>query len=226
MALTIPKRHKPVVAELVRLSKTERKRLLQTLQGLSISTLKIKPLAKRVADETSLSPKAAEDIIAVLVTLYTLPYVTSTRRDQVIPDLIKAILTDADLGASEEDAPDLEQFFGDALAPSSPVSLLAKSVHLLRGSERSFCTAIIFTDLRPVFGDEIEDPQAVIGNHLLRLTYHESGLATKDFFVNLGSDDLDELAKLIERARKKEGKLRDLSIRTGVTYLSTEEERC
>lgn len=70
--------------------------------------------------------------------------------------------------------------------------------------ERTFCTARIVTDLRPVFGVNVEDgPKAMLLVHNLRLAYHKGNEKAQDFYVSLDSDDLRMLRQLIDRAEAK-----------------------
>ena len=78
--------------------------------------------------------------------------------------------------------------------------------------ERKFCNARILTDLRPVFGPNVDEgPQALFVSHVLRLAYHRGKEETEDFYVSLGADDLRELRKLIDRAENKAKSLRSIS---------------
>ena len=70
--------------------------------------------------------------------------------------------------------------------------------------ERVFCQARILTDLRPVFGQVIEDgPKAMVVVHLLKLTFHKGSEKHQEFFVSLDGDDLKTLRGLIDRAEAK-----------------------
>lgn len=92
-----------------------------------------------------------------------------------------------------------------ALLSADVFSLLSKAYDLATEDERIYCHARILTDLRPIFGGNIEDgPRAMLVMHHLNLGFHH-GSETKhqEFHVALDSDDLEALRKVIDRAEAK-----------------------
>lgn len=90
------------------------------------------------------------------------------------------------------------------LMGASVFGLASKIVDLRTDDERVFCQARILTDLRPVFGSQIEDgPQGMVVVHLLKVGYHSATQRHQEFFVSLDSDDLQTLRDLIDRAEAK-----------------------
>jgi len=82
--------------------------------------------------------------------------------------------------------------------------IASKVLDLRTDDERVFCHARILTDLRPVFGSQIEDgPKGMVVVHLLKLGYHAGSADHHEFFVSLDSDDLQTLRKVIDRAEAK-----------------------
>jgi hypothetical protein len=99
-----------------------------------------------------------------------------------------------------------EQFKGklNALLSADFFSVVAKAFDLATEDERTFCSARVLTDLRPVFGLRVEDgPRAMVVVHLLKLTYHEGTDKHQQFYVALDDGDLKTLRKLIDRAEAK-----------------------
>ncbi len=96
-----------------------------------------------------------------------------------------------------------------AKALSSPfLEVVAKGTHLGKFHQRFFFESEIVTDLRPVFGgDENLEPAIWLVSHVLKLTVLEDG-TLKEIFVGLEPRDLDNLAAKIDRAYKKQDKLR------------------
>ena len=92
-----------------------------------------------------------------------------------------------------------------ALTQSPAVEIHAKARSLQQDRENTYCRARIVTDLRPIFGSDVrQSPKAVLVAHMLRITYHQGSRATlRDLFINLRTEDLDQLSELIERARMK-----------------------
>ena len=100
----------------------------------------------------------------------------------------------------------------------------AKVADLQTESERIFCHARILTDLRPVFGTEVEKgPRAVMVTHNLKIAFHLSGRkGDHDFYVMLDSSDLAELKRVISRAEAKAKTLRAI-IRDDIKMLGDSE---
>jgi hypothetical protein len=100
----------------------------------------------------------------------------------------------------------------------------SKVFDLQTESEHVFCHARILTDLRPVFGTEIEKgPRAVVVTHNLKIAFHLSGRkGDHDFYVMLDASDLAALKKVILRAEAKAKTLRAI-IKDDITLLGGSE---
>lgn len=92
-----------------------------------------------------------------------------------------------------------------ALTASPAMEIHAKARSLRQDQQNTYCRARIVTDLRPVFGsDVLQSPKAALVAHMLRITYHHGSQgAMQDLFLTLRAEDLDQLGKLVERARSK-----------------------
>lgn len=88
--------------------------------------------------------------------------------------------------------------------------VISKIDDLRNESERVFCHARIVTDLRPVFGSDVQKgPMAVLVTHSLKIAYHGPGRnGDHDFYVSLDAGDLSELKDVILRAEAKAKTLR------------------
>jgi hypothetical protein len=83
-------------------------------------------------------------------------------------------------------------------------ALASKAYDLKTDDERTFCHARILTDIRPVFGQIIEEgPKAMVVVHLLKLGYHQGNDKHQQFYVSLDAEDLETLKKVIDRAEAK-----------------------
>lgn len=102
------------------------------------------------------------------------------------------------------------------------VSAPAKARSLLIDHANYLCKARVFTDVRPVFGSDVEQtPTTALVVHTLKISYHQ-GAAIRDFFVVLDRKDLDELSALLERAKAKEKTLHVTLQAAGLEPLLTE----
>jgi hypothetical protein len=140
-------------------------------------------------------------------------YTAKSMRDVPLEEFLDSV-SDAMENLSQEElrVPHSErEQFKDKLRPllsSEFFSIVAKAYDLVT-EERTFCSARILTDLRPVFGLRVEDgPQAMVVMHTLKLVYHEGSKRHEEFFVALDADDLKTLRKLVDRAEAKAETLR------------------
>jgi hypothetical protein len=94
------------------------------------------------------------------------------------------------------------------LQPEGTIDICAKSGILLREQHATLGSARIITDARPVFNEDATCIRALVPVHTLILTVNE-GREERVHHVAMDAWWLDELAKCIERARKKETQLRE-----------------
>jgi hypothetical protein len=153
----------------------------------------------------------AKQIGNAIGSLYGLRSRTESSLEEFINDIANAME-----GVSEPELrllPTERQRFTEnlsALLGATVFSLNAKVFDLATDDERTFCSARILTDLRPVFGPRIEDgPQGMIVVHLLKLGYHQGAERHKQFFVSLDGNDVRELKKILERAESKTAALKN-----------------
>lgn len=81
----------------------------------------------------------------------------------------------------------------------------------------------IITDMRPVFskGDDLKVDTIII-THNLELTYLENGQSKTEYFA-LNSKDIEDLTKVLERAKNKEGALRE-TFKSVTSFAEVNEE--
>lgn len=79
----------------------------------------------------------------------------------------------------------------------------AKASTLILDAERGFLRARIITDIRPVFGDNITEPDiaAAMVIHTLKIAYQDND--ENEFFVNMTTKDLQQFKTVIDRALQK-----------------------
>ena len=122
-------------------------------------------------------------------------YTARSVRDVPIADFVEDVCDAMEVLPQEEmrlPHSEREQFKEKlrTLLGSEFFSIVAKAYDLAT-EERTFCSARILTDLRPVFGARVEDgPQAMVVLHTLKLVYHEGSKRHEEFFVALDGDDL------------------------------------
>jgi hypothetical protein len=86
--------------------------------------------------------------------------------------------------------------------------MISKASRLQREGERLYCEAMILSDIRPIFGDDIASgPGSAVLTHTLKLSYHGDE-GHRDFFVVLDGEDLKALGEVVDRAQAKDESLR------------------
>ena len=104
--------------------------------------------------------------------------------------------------------------------------LSAKPLDILSEYENIFLSGRLITDIRPVFGSDIEeDPKAAMIIHNFRIHYRRSEEEEhKDIYFALTGEDIKDLKKMLERAEKKARTLKTFIERSKIAYLDPSEE--
>lgn len=101
-------------------------------------------------------------------------------------------------------------------------TLNSKALSLASEAQKTFSSARIFTDVRPVFGEEISDPSAAVIVHTLRIEFVENN-DDRQLFLALDGDDLDAISKVVDRAREKEKALKSFLSKSSLSVVDTKE---
>jgi hypothetical protein len=161
------------------------------------------------ASVTEITEKDLFEIVSIVRTLYLVRSNSDTPLAEFAEDLTNSIQEIKKGSISPEKIDALRRNIMELL-DVNPFGLSSKARDLQTEDERTFCRARIITDLRPVFGDDIESgPQALVVVHLLKIGFHQAGMPHTDFFVSLDSQDLDTLKEVIERAQEKSESLKN-----------------
>jgi hypothetical protein len=97
-----------------------------------------------------------------------------------------------------------------------PLAVSAKATSILFEYERSFSSARILTDIRPVFDAKADSPpDAAIVVHTLSIHYHQDG--HKEFFVAMDDEDVQMLLDALERAKVKAKSLKQTLVSAKIT---------
>lgn len=110
------------------------------------------------------------------------------------------------------------------LLQSAAFSTTSVAVDLQTQHERNYQSARILTDLRPVFGDDLEaNPSGAVIVEVLQLqTWTRSG-ESDAVFVAMDEHDLVQLQGVVERALKKTETLRGFLEQHGLTYFELDK---
>lgn len=108
------------------------------------------------------------------------------------------------------------------------VFLTAKAATVLTAQEHPFESAGIYTDIRPIFSEsvsesEIAGPTAAVLVHHLRLRFGGEN-QPRELDVALDNRDLETLARIVERAKRKAAALAETIRRSNLRHLEPPED--
>ncbi|MGB6686287.1 MAG: hypothetical protein WBE76_00425, partial [Terracidiphilus sp.] len=148
---------------------------------------------------TNVPIKNLRDVLEAILSLYVLKSRKDISTEQFVDDVCDAMeRLDPAQRIEHENRADYAGKLRTLLNANS-FAIVTKAIDLATEDERTFCQARIITDLRPVFGQHVEDgPQAMVVVHLLKLAFHEQGNARDhgEFYVALDTSELSELNSL------------------------------
>lgn len=214
--LNIPQRHRAALSSIRSLSDDSVRQLRAALDEIAPESRSSKPeqnlpsdpKATLTAVRTLASTKTAnlKEVLEVLITLYEV----KSQRDATVEEFVDMIcdamenFDDPKLRlASSERA----EFAGKLLTllNAEVFAIVAKAEDLATENQHTFCHSRILTDLRPVFGPNVEDgPRAALVMHTLKIGYHEQGHEShRSFYVTLDAENLQALKKIVLRAEEK-----------------------
>lgn len=111
-----------------------------------------------------------------------------------------------------------------ALLSTPAISSTASAVELLTQHERNYQTARVFTDIRPIFQQNVGDPPtgAVIVEMLQLQTWDREGEG-ETLYVAMDESDLLELREVVDRALKKTDTLRRFLAEQQMAYFELDK---
>jgi hypothetical protein len=198
-----------------RLSRTAFDSLISRLQAES-REFSIADLLQRVRGADEVPDRDSEFILIGLLQLHDTelgPAVTASAIVQALqPDLSREHIDEAEFGARLVNVYRVKS-----------VDVFAKAANLLTRNDKNFLSAKGTTDLRPVFGEDLNaGPQAYVLLHHLELEFREFGAKqNRSFFVSLDERDLDDLISVLDRCRNKASALKSRLEESHVSYVTT-----
>lgn len=220
--LGIPEQQKAALAQLLRSPQKERKQLLDALHeakpslfGRNFTSAWIKKAGASKAD--------AHELFHLLSALYASMDIIGEPAEAFASKVCDTIIASKDpaLPTKDVDWNEFKAYLAQLLSLDDTLGVSAKATQIRLEHEHVFRTARILTDLRPIFGRDVDKgPTAAVVVHQAKITYRESGQEmTKDFYMALDSDDIVELKKLLERASRKEASLVSVARRGDINVL-------
>lgn len=199
---------------LATLPESSYRELLEALSRSPSTFTGPKELVAWIATELkSISSPELTKLIATLTSLYRL---RARRPETSVQELANDVVVAArDIpNFKVGEGVDLSVRLAALLALDSLNIISLKAKELQHESERTFCNARIITDVRPIFGENIDDSPTMIIVHTLKIGFHESG--HKDIYVALDAADIAGLKKTLQRAEDKAKKLKSMLDASGL----------
>ncbi|SRR6266404_3042059 len=222
--ITIPEPYESGLATIVGLSDDSVSELVSALRTIPAKLFPY-TLAHEISPNVQSIP--VDDLREVIETLQSL-YLTKVYHEvpaNVMADDIAEAATENGLSEQLKLSGLDRDKFRDRLATLLSIEsleILAKALGILRNNQNVFHEARIISEIRPVFGSNVEEPPpAAVLLHMLNITCHGTD-GHKEFFIALDTDDIEVLRDVIDRAETKAESLKVMLNKAGTTYLETE----
>jgi hypothetical protein len=206
MLLRIPEDDEEVLAELTALPADRLESILQAVRDVSPES-PLSRFAGAIEEKTGLDSALSGRVARFLVDINGGRVSRGEAPDAFLAALIEGMKASSNERLSHGHPEKLEGFLRRVLTPPLPLQLAGKIRELRYERENRFCTARVISEIRPVFGDDLDaGPLATLILHTLRISVHcnDSAAETKDIFFSLRGSDLKQLRDLLERAIKKD----------------------
>jgi hypothetical protein len=213
----VPIAHRQTLADLASLPQEGWSRLYEAF--VSVDSLQEDALTNRLSELPEISDNA-DALVQALLSM-SLSVATHRRRPSNMAETV-AMSGDLEIGSASRSllAERLEM-----LLSTRSLVLLTKAVDVVMSHERMLHTVRIFTDMRPIFGEETSDPpiSATI-MHVLRLDYFDDTSRDRSTYITLTDQDLARLREEVERAESKSASLAKMLKATGLTLYARPEK--
>lgn len=198
--IAVPEQHKAAFMGIEGLNEDEFDALRGELDGLTqAGPLPISELTRHVVQSVpKLTTREAKDLIRALLSIETARVVHGFSLTAFAND----VATSASLELTPQGSVSLARRI-ESLAKLRAIAVTAKARDVAAEHERVFHTVRMLTDIRPVFGDDAQEPPlGAVVSHVLRINAYSGG-RNEDYFVALDNRDLKELERVVRRALEK-----------------------
>jgi len=222
-SIEIPEDEQGTLASLLRLTDPALAGLQRALSRAT-PTLDRQELISQLRKESDLAGISdLDNIISSLVSIAGTSYSGQVDTDEIVQAVVQAIKDDDVVELSDSEGEILGARLS-RLAKLKSLELIAKGNVLLRSNDRTFRSAKVITDLRPICsGDELKITAGVIVHHLV-IHSVRNGESDKVYFA-LDSEDLVSVGDVIARAIKKEKALREFADTSNTPILTPAAEK-
>jgi hypothetical protein len=222
----IPEEQQEALARLLSLSREDAATLLTALEGEPPS-LSLAILARHVSTKLTIPRKQLTEILLVLAGMYLTCQTNGRSREEFVDAVLTAARRLDQFQSSEIDWDHARGFLIALLRCDRSLGATTKANGVYYEYERTFAKARILTDIRPIFGDNVDEPpNAAVVVHTLRITYAtpHGQEEPSAFYVALDASDLKQLQEQITRALTKEQSVSKSLDAIKLQVLSTQED--
>ncbi len=183
-------------------------------------TLTISAFSRQVASMSKVDEDIVREIIWAVGGLYYVSFATSRSVRDVAQDIrLELESADSDVALHEGDLDELEKRLMMLLELHASLGVTTKARMLVGRHEPVFLDAQVVSDIRPVFGENPEEPPlAAVVLHRLRISYRD-GEQEKDFSVVLETQEIADVRTALNRADLKAKSLLALLESAGVPII-------
>jgi len=177
--------------------------------ALDVLLLELERSPDSIPSVPSLSPEDAELVKESLDAMYAVRAYHDVSLEDFVADISEAFKFNKELATDKE--PDFRKRLSRFL-DIAPLRVTAKATLLHGEYEHGFCTARILTDIRPIYDNGAKGPPSgAIIMHNLKISYHEGPNGDlSEIYLAMGSDDIAELQRVLDRATDKATSLRTM----------------
>ena len=229
MAFQIPKSERAHFAQLVSATPELLDSIFSILNSETSPSLTRNGLAfnlyERLGNRSGVTLSQLRSIVRVLLDLHRVLADSNIRPERFAQEIAEAAqhVSDDAIRPPEGGWPNFVERLTKLLSLDRAMGVAAKAALLAGQIERHFHDCRLLTDARPVYPpNSTEAPAAFLVMHTLQIDYCENG-DDKEWFLSLGSDDLQALKESVERAIEKEESLRKLLKKTEVPVVDWKE---
>lgn len=217
--LVVPAAYRKVLTGLARLEVAEATALIDSIAAVPplARVMDIQDAAKSAVN-TPEHEVIADRLVGSLLSLL------GRMRGHSVADLADALSRSSDLDLKPEERERLRDRVAK-LAATDAISSTAVGVDLLTQHARNFSGARIFTDIRPLFEDDVdaEPTNAVIVETLQIEVWSRDG-DRETLHVAMDETDLTELRGVVDRALKKTAAVKRMLDKQGIRTFDLDEE--
>ncbi len=216
--IRVPERHFEGIAKILSLADEAFQELLVALAKLPVKLYPKDLLTKAISGVRDIPPDSAGIITDAVLSLC----MNRARSDKNTLDYVSEVTQSIEesgsktLKLSTETKEILRSRFAKIL-DVKPLAVSAKATNLFLEYERSFSSARVLTDIRPIFDAKADSPpDAAVVVHTLSIHYHQNG-DHKEFFVAMDDEDVQMLLDVLERAKLKAKSLKQTLVSAKIT---------